>query len=86
MGRLSVATRQALYDVTLGTRALLSHGATEPYYDNKASALAWTYHGGTLKAYISHALKPPTPETEPAYVMTQIDFWSLIGNYESFCR
>ncbi|KAF4468245.1 hypothetical protein FALBO_4864 [Fusarium albosuccineum] len=88
-GSLSVATRQALYDVTLGTRgfqSLLSYGATEPCYDNKASALAWTYHGGTLKAYASHMLEPSTPGALPSYAMTQIDSWSLTGNYESFRR
>ncbi|KAF5229497.1 hypothetical protein FANTH_14173 [Fusarium anthophilum] len=88
-GSLSVATRQALYDVTLGTRgfqSLLSYGATEPCYDNKAHALVWVYHGGQIKAYTSHALEPSTPEAPPGYAMTQIDSWSLTGNYESFRR
>ncbi|KAF5649192.1 hypothetical protein F52700_716 [Fusarium sp. NRRL 52700] len=86
-GSLSVATRQALYDVTLGTRgfqSLLSYGATEPHYDNKAYALAWTYHGGTLKAYASHVLEPSTPEAPPGYAMTQIKGWSLTSDLETF--
>ncbi|KAF5019175.1 hypothetical protein F66182_8825 [Fusarium sp. NRRL 66182] len=88
-GTLSVATRQALYNVTLGTRgfqSLLSYGATEPHYDNKATALAWIYYGGSLKAYASHVLKPLTPDAPPGYAMTQIDSWSLTGNCESFRR
>ncbi|KAG4279580.1 hypothetical protein FPRO04_13584 [Fusarium proliferatum] len=86
-GSLSVATRQALYDVTLGTRdfqSLLSYGATEPHYDNKAFALAWTYHGGTLKAYASHVLEPSTPEAPPGYAMTQTKGWSLTSDLETF--
>ncbi|RKL09692.1 hypothetical protein BFJ70_g16629 [Fusarium oxysporum] len=86
-GSLSVATRQALYDVTLGTRdfqSLLSYGATELHYDNKASALAWTYHGGTLKAYASHVLEPSTPEAPPGYAMTQTKGWSLTSDLETF--
>ncbi|SCO54111.1 uncharacterized protein FFNC_15339 [Fusarium fujikuroi] len=86
-GSLSVATRQALYDVTLGTRGfqrLLSYVATEPHYDNRAYALAWTYHGGTLKAYASHVLEPSTPEAPPGYAMTQIKGWSLTSDLETF--
>ncbi|EXL39773.1 hypothetical protein FOCG_17625 [Fusarium oxysporum f. sp. radicis-lycopersici 26381] len=86
-GSLSVATRQALYDITLGTRgfqSILSYGATEPHYNNKAYALAWTYHGGTFKAYASHVLEPSTPEAPPGYALTQIKGWSLTSDLETF--
>ncbi|KAF5724931.1 hypothetical protein FMUND_322 [Fusarium mundagurra] len=86
-GSLSVATRQALYDVTLGARgfqSLLSYGADEPHYDNKAYALTWTYHGGALKAYASHVLEPSTPEAPSGYAMTQIKGWSLTSDLETF--
>ncbi|KAK7421021.1 hypothetical protein QQZ08_010142 [Neonectria magnoliae] len=88
-GSLSVATRQAQYDVTLGSRglhSLQSFWTEEPRYDNTAHALAWIYHGGHLKAYASHPIQPSTPGAQPGYVMTQIDSWSLTGNYESFRR
>ncbi|KAF5008074.1 hypothetical protein FDECE_5623 [Fusarium decemcellulare] len=42
-GSLSIATYQALYEITLGThgfQSLMSYGTTEPYHDNKAHALA----------------------------------------------
>ncbi|KAJ0131276.1 LysM domain-containing protein [Fusarium oxysporum f. sp. albedinis] len=86
-GSLSVATRQALYDVTLGARgfqSLLSYGAEEPHYDNKACAIAWVYHGGHMKAYASHVLEPSTPEAPPGYAMTQIKGWSLTSDLETF--
>ncbi|KAJ4243337.1 hypothetical protein NW762_014823 [Fusarium torreyae] len=86
-GSLSVATRQALYDVTLGARgfqSLMSYGATEPLYDNKAYALAWVYHGGHMKAYASHVLEPSAPGETPGYAMTQIKGWSLTSDLETF--
>ncbi|KAH7115644.1 hypothetical protein EDB81DRAFT_668902 [Dactylonectria macrodidyma] len=86
-GSLSVATRQALYDVTLGSRGLHSlqaYGTAEPRYDNNAYALAWTYHGGTLKAYANHPIQPSTPGAHPGYVMTQIKGWSLTSDPETF--
>ncbi|KID93794.1 hypothetical protein MAJ_10229, partial [Metarhizium majus ARSEF 297] len=86
-GSLSVATRQVLYDVALGARgfqSLLSYGAEEPHYDNKAYALAWVYHGGHMKAYASHVLEPSTPGAPPGYAMTQIKGWSLTSDLETF--
>ncbi|KAJ4180947.1 hypothetical protein NW759_017218, partial [Fusarium solani] len=86
-GSSSGVTRQALYDVALGSRglhALQTHGDAEPSYDNNANALAWTYHGGHLKAYASHLIEPSTPGAQPGYVMTQIKGWSLTSDLETF--
>lgn len=88
-GSLSVATRQALYNVTLGSRgfsSLQSYDTTRPLVDNKAHALAWTYHGGTLKAYTSHTFQPSVPGSRNHYSMTPLDSWCLTGNQESFRR
>ncbi|KAH7111464.1 hypothetical protein B0J13DRAFT_600453 [Dactylonectria estremocensis] len=64
--------------------SLSSYGAAEPCYDNKAYALAWTYHGGTLKAYANHPIQPSTPGAQPGYVMTRIKGWSLTSDLETF--
>lgn len=86
-GSLSVSTRQAQYDVALGSRglhSLRSYGAAEPCYDNKAYSLAWTYHGGTLKAYASHPIPPSTPGAPPGYVMTQIRAFAMTDDPGTF--
>ncbi|CAG9987752.1 unnamed protein product [Clonostachys byssicola] len=85
-GSLSVATRQATYDGALGSRALhaLQFYGTEQIHDNKAYTLAWTYHGGHLKAYTSHPIPPSTPERPSGYAMTQLKGWSMTSDVETF--
>ncbi|KAL2754161.1 hypothetical protein ACRALDRAFT_2081957, partial [Sodiomyces alcalophilus JCM 7366] len=86
-GSLAVAIRKAQYAVALGSRGihgLQSFGTKEPRYDNTAHALAWVYHGGSLKAYASHPIPPSTPGAQPGYVMTQIKGWSLTSDPEAF--
>lgn len=85
-GPLSVATRQATYDGALGSRALnaLQSFGAEQIHDNKAYTLAWTYHGGTLKAYTSHTIPPSTPQMPSGYAMTQLKGWSMTSDVDTF--
>ncbi|KAF5024697.1 hypothetical protein F66182_3226 [Fusarium sp. NRRL 66182] len=85
-GSLSVATRQAIYNAALGSRALqaLQSYGTEQIHDIKAYTLAWTYHGGTLKAYASHRIPPSTPEKQFGYAMTQLKGWSMTSDADTF--
>jgi hypothetical protein len=87
-GSSAVAQRQAVYDMTLGQRGILdtlSYGESEPVYDNKAHAIACTYHAGMLKVYASHAIPPANPGARPEYVTTQVGAYALTGNYDA-CR
>ncbi|PGH08893.1 hypothetical protein GX51_00950 [Blastomyces parvus] len=62
-GSTAVARRQALYDGTLGARAmlqLLSYGK-DLAYDGNAYVITSTYHDGGLKLYTVH----PTASTDP---------------------
>lgn len=82
-----MATRQATYNAALGSRALhaiQTHGAVDQTYDNNAYALAWTYHGGTLKAYTNHPIPPSTPRMRPGYTMKQLKGWSLTSDISTF--
>ena len=86
-GSLSVAARQASYVGALSARgihSLQTYKAPEPQYDNKAYTLTSIYHGGQLKMYASHPIQPSTPGGEPAYVMTQIQTFSLINDLDTF--
>ncbi|KAI9147394.1 hypothetical protein HJFPF1_12414 [Paramyrothecium foliicola] len=86
-GSLLVATRQATYNAALGSRAvhaLQTYGAVDQAYDNNAYTLAWTYHGGTLKAYTNHPIPLSTPGMRPGYAMKQLKGWSLTSDIDTF--
>ncbi|ODH50722.1 hypothetical protein GX48_03230 [Paracoccidioides brasiliensis] len=86
-GSLAVATRQACYDGALGARgmhALQSYQQDGSTYDNNAYTLTLTYHGGTLKLYTTHLIKPEGPGRRPEYIMTQLNTWGMTGNLETF--
>ncbi|KZZ98714.1 hypothetical protein AAL_03232 [Moelleriella libera RCEF 2490] len=86
-GSLSVATRQACYDGTLGARgirSLQSYGQSELPCDNKAYTLTSTYHGGQLKMYTVHPLPKYTLGENPGFAMTQVKTWALTGDADTF--
>ncbi|EEH19029.2 hypothetical protein PABG_01348 [Paracoccidioides brasiliensis Pb03] len=86
-GSLAVATRQACYDGALGARgmhALQSYQQDGSTYDNNAYTLTLTYHGGTLKLYTTHLIKPEGPGRRPEYIMAQLNTWGMTGNLETF--
>ncbi|OAA49667.1 hypothetical protein NOR_01590 [Metarhizium rileyi] len=86
-GSLSVATRQASYDGALGARAihcLQSYRQTERQYNNNAYTITSIYHGGTLKMYTSHPIRPPVAGGRPGFVMTQIKAWCMTGDADTF--
>ncbi|KAI5464423.1 hypothetical protein BGZ63DRAFT_421464 [Mariannaea sp. PMI_226] len=86
-GSFNVASRQACYNGALGARnihTLQSYGLSEPEYDNKAYALTSYYHGGHLRMFTSHPMKPSSPEAPPGFAMTPLRSWSLVSDAESF--
>ena len=62
-GSLAVARRQALYDGTLGARAIrrIQSYGRKLVYDNNAYTITYIYHPGVLRLYTTH----PTPSTHP---------------------
>lgn len=85
-GDSDVALRKACYNGTLGARAihsLQSYGQPTLIYDNNAYTLTSTYHAGALKMFTVHPL-PPGPQHPAGFVMTQVNSWSLTGNFETF--
>lgn len=62
-GSLAVARRQALYDGTLGARAIhrIQSYGRKLIYDNNAYTITSIYHSGVLRLYTTH----PTPSTHP---------------------
>jgi len=86
-GSLAVAGRQASYDGALGARgiqSLQSYRQDEPIYNNHTYTITSIYYGGTLKMYTSHTSQPTDPGGQPEYYMTQINGWSMTGNWETF--
>jgi hypothetical protein len=87
-GSVAVAERQACYHGALGARgmqSIQSYKSARPIYDNRAYTITGTYHDGTLKLYTSHVVRPEDPQLPPAYVMTQLNSWSLTGELSGFC-
>ncbi|EQL03167.1 hypothetical protein OCS_01114 [Ophiocordyceps sinensis CO18] len=81
--------RGAKYDMALGERgqtALLAVGEPHPVYDQRAHTLGYTYQNGTARIYAMHMTDPSTAGSQPEYVMTQVDSYSLTGNTRSFCE
>ncbi|KGQ01358.1 hypothetical protein PAAG_11936 [Paracoccidioides lutzii Pb01] len=77
-GSLALATRQACYDGALGAQgmhALQSYQQDGSTYDNSAYTPTSTYHGGQLKLYTTHLIKPEGPGCRPEYIMTQLNTW-----------
>ncbi|EGE83164.2 hypothetical protein BDDG_06108 [Blastomyces dermatitidis ATCC 18188] len=75
---LAVTTHQACYDGALGARGmhlLQSYKEDESIYNNNVYTLTLTYHGGQLKLYTTHLIKPSGPDYCPEYIMTQLNMW-----------
>lgn len=86
-GSLAVAKTQACYNGALGARgyrSIQSYAAGEPVFDNKAHVITSTYHGGQLKMYTCHAIRPTEPGQDPEYVMTQIRAYALTSDAATF--
>ncbi|KAK3335088.1 hypothetical protein B0H65DRAFT_561600 [Neurospora tetraspora] len=86
-GSLVVAKRQACYNGALGARGmqhLLSYGASELVYDNKAYTLTCTYYGGTLTMYTTHVIPPAMPGGLSRYVMTLVVTYTLLAGPDMF--
>ena len=86
-GSLAVATRQACYDGTYGTRTmhrLESFGQSEPVYDNKARALSAIYHGGQLKIFSHSVTQPNGPGTQPEYYMHPQRAFAMTDSKDSY--
>ncbi|KLJ06054.1 hypothetical protein EMPG_10498 [Blastomyces silverae] len=85
-GSTAVAKRQALYDGTLGARAmlqLLSYGK-ELAYDGNAYVITSTYHDGVLKLYTIHPTASTDPGRDTDYHMTQLRSFALTDTPDSF--
>ena len=86
-GSLAVAGRQACYDGALGARgiqSLQSYGESELVYDDNAYTIASIYHGGTLKLYASHPIRPREPGSNPEYSMHQLKAWVMTSDKETY--
>jgi hypothetical protein len=85
-GSAAVAKRQALYDGTLGARAMhrIQSYGNALAYDNNAYTIASTYHDGQLKLYTNHPTPSIDPERSTDYYMNQLGAWALAGNPETF--
>ncbi|EGC44217.1 conserved hypothetical protein [Histoplasma capsulatum var. duboisii H88] len=85
-GSAAVAKRQALYDGTLGARAMLrlqTYGK-ELAYDGNAYVVTSTYYDGTLKLFTTHPTASNDPGRDTDYHMTQLRSFALTDTAETF--
>ncbi|KAF2786423.1 hypothetical protein K505DRAFT_354483 [Melanomma pulvis-pyrius CBS 109.77] len=85
-GVLARARRQACYDGALGARSmhsLQSYGQDNLVYDNNATAITSTYHGGNLTMYATHVAQPTSPGGCPGYHMTQLRSIAMIDGRDA---
>lgn len=88
-GSIDVGLLQACYDGALGARAmhsLQSYGQPMPIYDNNAYALTVVYYCGILRMFTVHPVPPEESGCRPGYVMTHINSWCMIGDYQAFVQ
>jgi len=86
-GSAAVATRQLLYDMSLGAvgfHSLRAYTAGESVFDNRAYVIGCTYHAGQVKMYTCHPIRPATPRARPELVMTQIKAYALTSDADTF--
>ncbi|EED22708.1 hypothetical protein TSTA_061960 [Talaromyces stipitatus ATCC 10500] len=55
----------------------------QPEFDNNAYTITAIYHGGTLKIFTSHPLKPANSD-RPEYYMTQLRSFALTDGIDTF--
>ncbi|EDN05713.1 predicted protein [Histoplasma mississippiense (nom. inval.)] len=87
-GSTAVAKRQALYDGSLGARAMLRLQAygKELAYDGNAYVVTSTYHDGNLKLYTTHPTTSNDAGRDTDYHMTQLRSFALTDTAESFLQ
>lgn len=85
-GSLAVARRQALYDGTLGARAMhrLQPYGRELIYDNNAYTITSIYHSGVLRLYTTHPSPSTHPERSTDYHMVPLRSYLLDDLTDSF--
>ena len=78
-GSLAVARRQALYDGTLGARAMhrIQSYGRKLTYDNNAYTITSIYHSGVLRLYTSHPSPSTHPERSTDYHMVHLKTYAL---------
>ncbi|EAA35960.2 hypothetical protein GE21DRAFT_33 [Neurospora crassa] len=87
VGSEVIVQRQACYNGALGARGmqhLISYGASELVYDNKAYTLTCTYQTGTLKMYTAHVMPPAKSGGRSRYVTTLVTGYSLEGGPDMY--
>lgn len=90
-GGADVALRQALYDGSIGARAmhaLQNYGAEEPACDGNAYTYSSTYHAGTatLQLYAHHPAAPTAPGSGPEYHMTLVKAFAMTSDRDTFVQ
>jgi len=86
-GSTAVATRQLLYDISLGAvgfYSLQAYTAGESVFDNRAYVISCTYLARQLKMYTCHPIQPATPRAQPKLVITQIKAYTLTSDLNTF--
>jgi len=87
-GLTNVCKNQAMYDGALGARGiheLRSYVDSKTAFDNNAYTIASTYHpSGLLIMYTTHLVKSTNSKNSIEYRMTQLNFYAMIGNLDSF--
>ncbi|EGE04188.1 hypothetical protein TEQG_03219 [Trichophyton equinum CBS 127.97] len=87
---LATVLRQACYHSALGARGIhklrsyICDNQEDSIYNNKAYTLTLIYHGGHLRLFTTHPIARGEKLSDPKYIITQLNSWSLVSNAESF--